>query len=88
MDAVIALVGLWVLLLAPFVMWSAAVADYRGRPPWLGAILAIAFGPLGVGAAWLLPPDRDVMTARRRDEELVIAAAVRWAQDQRGERAS
>ena len=83
MDTLIGLMFFYALFVAPFIAWAAAVAQHRGRHEAFGVTLGFLFGPVGVGLAWMLPPNRDVLLARRRDEELVIAAAIRWANEQR-----
>ena len=64
------LVILWVLFALPFYFWGVSVAEYRGRSPWLGAVLGVLFGILGVGMVWMLPPNVEVLWSRRRKWEI------------------
>ena len=59
----------WFVLSIPFAFWAMKVADYRGRPEWIGFVLGLLGGLLGVAAAWLLPPDERVVWERRRSFE-------------------
>jgi hypothetical protein len=83
METLFGLLILYGAAATPFIIWGALVAQHRGRHEAFGVVLGFLFGPLGVAMAWLLPPNRNVLLARRRDEELIIAAAIRWAAEQR-----
>lgn len=64
-DAMTGFLTLWLIMAAPFIAWSIKIAEYRGRHVIFGIVLGLFFGGVGVALAWLLPPNEDVIWARR-----------------------